>query len=166
MTLDAVSRRLGDIGRPIDVSALAKLEKGQRRIDVDDLVALAEVLGVSAAWLVAGEPDAGTADTVSFTELVSSSMPGGIARTAEDIVRNLRRADDLAADGKTSEQIAADLGVSAAMLYNWRRQFGGMDTDAAKKFEALWEQNVRLKLLLADAELEKDALREIAKGRL
>ncbi|MBV5246884.1 hypothetical protein KUF57_25470 [Mycolicibacterium sp. PAM1] len=45
-------------------------------------------------------------------------------------------------------------------LYNWRRTDGGMDTDAAKE---LHEQNARPKRVLAGAELEKDALREVAK---
>jgi putative transposase len=49
-------------------------------------------------------------------------------------------------------------GVSAATLYNWRRAYGGMDTDAAKELKELREQNGRLKRLLAEAELEKDAL--------
>ncbi|MEV0293873.1 transposase [Nocardia sp. NPDC050710] len=78
-------------------------------------------------------------------------------------MRKQRRADELAAEGMTGEQIAAELGVSAATMYNWRRQFGGMDIDAAKELEELRGQNARLKRLLADAELEKDALREIAK---
>ena len=63
------------------------------------------------------------------------------------------------------EQIANELEVSAATLYNWRRTYGGMDTDAAKELKELREQNGRLKRLLADAELEKDALREIVKGK-
>ena len=92
-------------------------------------------------------------------------MAGRKRHSAEDIVRKLRRADELAAQGKTGEEIAADLEVSAATLYNWRRQYGGMDTDAAKELKELREQNGRLKRLLADAELEKDALREIAKGK-
>ena len=75
------------------------------------------------------------------------------------------KADELAAEGKNGEEIAADLEVSAATLYNWRRQYGGMDADAAKELKELREQNGRLKRLLADAELEKDALREIAKGK-
>jgi hypothetical protein len=54
---------------------------------------------------------------------------------------------------------------SAATLYNWRRAYGGMDTDAAKELKELPEQNGRLKRLLAEAELEKDALREVAKGK-
>ena len=80
-------------------------------------------------------------------------------------MRKLRRADELAAEGKTGEEIAAELEVSPATLYNWRRSYGGMDTDAAKELKELREQNARLKRLLAEAELEKDALREVAKGK-
>lgn len=80
-------------------------------------------------------------------------------------MRKLRRADELTAAGKTQEEIAGELEVSAATLYNWRRQYGGMDTDAARELKDLREQNGRLKRLLADAELEKDALREVAKRK-
>ncbi|WP_225732374.1 MULTISPECIES: IS3 family transposase [unclassified Nocardia] len=59
-------------------------------------------------------------------------MAGRKRHSAEEIVRKLRRADELTAAGKTGEEIAAELGVSAATLYNWRRQYGGVDTDAAK----------------------------------
>ncbi|MEU1525389.1 IS3 family transposase [Nocardia rhamnosiphila] len=93
-------------------------------------------------------------------------MAGRKRHSAEEIVRKLRRADELAAAGASGEEIAAELGISAATLYNWRRQYGGMDTDAAKELKELREQNARLKRLLADAELEKDALREIAPGKL
>ena len=51
-------------------------------------------------------------------------MAGRKRHSAEDIVRKLCRADELAAEGKTGEEIAADLEVSAATLYNWRRQYG------------------------------------------
>ncbi|MFW0795305.1 transposase [Gordonia sp. CPCC 205515] len=60
-------------------------------------------------------------------------MAGRKRHSAEDIVRKLRRADELAAEGRTGEQIAGELEVSAATLYNWRRQYGGMDADAAKE---------------------------------
>jgi putative transposase len=93
------------------------------------------------------------------------NMAGRKRHSAEDIVRKLRRADELAAEGKTGEEIAAELEVSAATLYNWRRAYGGMDPDAAKELKELREQNARLKRLLAEAELVKDALREVAKGK-
>lgn len=92
-------------------------------------------------------------------------MAGRKRHSAENIVRKLRRADELAAEGKTGEEIAAELEVSPATLYNWRRIYGGMDVDAAKELKELREQNSRLKRLLAEAELEKDALREVAKGK-
>jgi putative transposase len=92
-------------------------------------------------------------------------MAGRKRHSAEDIVRKLRQADGLTAAGRTGEEIAAELGVSAATLYNWRRTYGGMDTDAAKELKERREQNGRPKRLPADAELEKDALREVAKGK-
>jgi putative transposase len=92
-------------------------------------------------------------------------MTGRKKHSAEEIVRKLRQADELAAAGQTGEQVAAELGVSAATLYNWRRAYGGMDLEAARELRELREQNARLKRLLAEAELEKDALREVAKGK-
>lgn len=76
-------------------------------------------------------------------------MAGRKRNSAENIVRKLRRADELAAEGKTGEEIAAELQVSRATLYKWRRTYGGMDTDAAKELKELREQNARLKRLLA-----------------
>ena len=79
-------------------------------------------------------------------------------------MRKLRRADELAAEGKTGEDVAAELGVLTATSYNWRRAYGGMDADAAKERKELRKQNARLKRLLVEAELVKDALREVARG--
>ena len=62
--------------------------------------------------------------------------------------------------------IAAPRPSASSRLHTvWRRGYGGMDTDAAKELKELREQNSRLKRLLAEAELEKDALREVAKGK-
>ncbi|MGW4094111.1 transposase [Nocardia sp. NPDC004718] len=94
----------------------------------------------------------------------TEDVAGRKRHSAEEIVRKLRRADELAAEGRSGEGNAAELKVSAATLYDWRRQYGGIDTDAARELKELREQNARLKRLLAEAELEKDVLREIAKG--
>ena len=114
---------------------------------------------------IAELPDPRTGDPDIGPEGTMKHMAGRKRNSAEDIVRKLRRADELAAEGKTGEEIAAELEVSAATLYNWRRSYGGMDTDGAKELKELREQNGRLKRLLAEAELEKDALREVAKGK-
>jgi putative transposase len=60
-------------------------------------------------------------------------MAGRKKHSAEEIVRKLRRGNELAAEGKSGEEIAAALEVSPATMYNWRRQYGGMDTAAAKR---------------------------------
>jgi flagellar motility protein MotE (MotC chaperone) len=85
-------------------------------------------------------------------------MGGRKRHSAEDIVCELRRAHELAAERKTGEEIAAE-------LHNWRRNlWRGTDADAAKELKELREQNSRLKRLSAEAELQKDALREVASG--
>src|SRR3954470_16928285 len=78
-------------------------------------------------------------------------MAGRKRHSAEDIVRKLRRADELTAEGKTAEEVAAELGGSPATLYNWRGAYGGMETDAAEELNELREQSARLKRLLAEA---------------
>src|ERR1700744_2419841 len=87
-------------------------------------------------------PDVGPEGTMKH-------MAGRKRHSAEDIVRSLRGGDELAAEGNIGEEIAAELGVSAATLYNWRRAYGGMDTDAAEELRELREQNTRLKRLAA-----------------
>jgi putative transposase len=71
----------------------------------------------------------------------------------EQIVRKLMAADRLVAEGKDTAAVCRELGVSEATYHRWRNQFGGLKAEDAT-----------LKRLLADAELEKAALKEIAKG--
>ena len=54
--------------------------------------------------------------------------------------------------------------ISEATYHRWRTQYGGLKADDAKRLKELTAENARLKRLLAEAELEKDALRELAKG--
>ena len=80
----------------------------------------------------------------------------------EQIVRKLMAADRLLA--KDTAAVCRELGISEATYHRWRNQFGGLKAEDAKRLKDLERENATLKRLLADAELEKDALREIAKG--
>ena len=62
------------------------------------------------------------------------------------------------------EPICRELQVAEQTYYRWRNQFGGLKADDAKRLKDLERENTTLKRLLADAELEKAALQEIAKG--
>src|SRR6185437_12191837 len=76
----------------------------------------------------------------------------------EQIVRKLMAADRLSADGKDTAAVCRELGVSEATYHRWRNQFGGLKAEEAKRLKDLERENATLKRLLADAELEKDAL--------
>jgi putative transposase len=84
--------------------------------------------------------------------------------TPEQIIRKLREAERLLAEGREVPEVAKTLEVSEATYHRWRAQYGGLKADDAKRLKELASENARLKRLLAEAELEKDALGELAKG--
>jgi putative transposase len=84
--------------------------------------------------------------------------------TPEQVIRKLREADRLLAEGREIPEVAKQLEVSEATYHRWRAQYGGLKADDAKRLKELASENARLKRLLAEAELEKDALRELARG--
>jgi hypothetical protein len=66
--------------------------------------------------------------------------------------------------GEGSRRRCRELAISEQTYYRWRNQFGGLKADDAKRLKDLERENSTLKRLLADAELEKAALKEIARG--
>jgi putative transposase len=84
--------------------------------------------------------------------------------TPEQIIRKLREADRLLAEGTDIAEVVRHLEISEATYHRWRHQFGGMKADDAKRLKELERENATLKRLLADAEVEKAALKEIARG--
>lgn len=82
--------------------------------------------------------------------------------TAEEIVNKLRQADVEASKGATIAQACKAIGVTEQTYYRWRKEYGGLKVDQARRFKELERENARLKRLLADAELDKAILREAA----
>jgi transposase-like protein len=85
--------------------------------------------------------------------------------TPEQIIAKLREAEVLVAQGKTVDQAAKQVGATVQTYYRWRKEYGGMKLDQAKRLKQLEGENVRLKRLLAEAELDKAILREAASGK-
>ena len=81
-------------------------------------------------------------------------------------MRKLAQADRMLGEGKDVADVCRELQVTEATYYRWRNQFGGLRADDAKRFKDLEKENATLKRLLVDAELEKVALKEIARGNL
>jgi transposase-like protein len=84
--------------------------------------------------------------------------------TPEQIIRKLREANRMLGEGKEIDEVARHLEVTESTYHRWRNQFGGMKADDAKRLKDLERENTRLKRIVADKELEIDALREISRG--
>jgi transposase-like protein len=85
-------------------------------------------------------------------------------RSAEQIIRLLKQADVLAGQGKTVELICRELGISDATYYKWRKQYGGMGVDQARRLKELEAENKRLKTAVADLTLDNQILKDVASG--
>lgn len=83
--------------------------------------------------------------------------------TEQQVVRILAEGDK---GEKTVSEICREHGISTATYYNWRRRFRGMGVDEVREYRKLQRENARLKRLLADRELEIDALQEVVRKKL
>lgn len=78
--------------------------------------------------------------------------------TEEQIIGMLREQE---AGAKTAD-VCREYGISSATFYKWKAKYGGLEVSDAKRLKALEDENAKLKRLLAEAELDKAMLREIA----
>ena len=84
--------------------------------------------------------------------------------TPEQVVRKLRQAERMLGEGKAVPEVAKELEISENTFHRWRAEYGGMKGNDVKRLKELERENSQLKRIVADKELEIDALREVAKG--
>mgnify|MGYP003634728995 CR=1 FL=1 len=84
--------------------------------------------------------------------------------THEQIIGKLRAIEVHINSGMTSEQAARREEISVQSYFRWRKEYGGMKVDQAKRLKDLEKVNARLKKLLAEAHLDKAMLQEVASG--
>ena len=82
--------------------------------------------------------------------------------TPEQIINKLREAEILLSQGETIALVSKKIGVSAHTYYRWRKEYGGLRVDQAKKLKTLEKENARLKKLVADLSLDNAILKEAA----
>ncbi len=93
----------------------------------------------------------------------------GIGRkryTPEQIIRKLREAEVLLGKGMTIPVAARKIGITEQTYYRWRKEYGGLRTDQAKRLKELAKENARLKKLVADLSLDNQILKEVTSGEL
>ena len=84
--------------------------------------------------------------------------------SAEQIIRMLREAEVELAKGQTVGAVCKKLGVTTNTYYRWRKEYGGLKVDQAKRLKELERENARLKRIVADSALDIAILREAAEG--
>ena len=86
--------------------------------------------------------------------------------TPEQIINSLSEAEVLISKGSTSAQAARHLGISEQTYYKWRKDYGGMRINQAKRLKELEKENFRLKKIVADQALDIAILKDVAQGNL
>ena len=82
----------------------------------------------------------------------------------EQIVNLLRQIEVEIANGKTTPQACKDAEITQQTYYRWRKEFGGLKLDQAKRMKDLERENAKLKRLVAELSLEKQILKDVASG--
>ena len=82
--------------------------------------------------------------------------------TAEQIVCKLREAELELARGRTIAEVVRKLGITDQTYYRWRKEYGGLRTDQARRMKEVERENARLKKLVADLSLDNAILKEAA----
>ena len=82
----------------------------------------------------------------------------------EEIIGKLREAEVLTSQGKSVEEVCWRLAVTRQTYYRWRKEYGGLRVDQARRLKELEKENARLKKVVADLALDVDILREAASG--
>jgi putative transposase len=84
--------------------------------------------------------------------------------SAEQIIQKLREAEIALSQGKTVAQACKAIEVAEQTYYRWRKEYGGLRLDQAKRLRELEKENARLKKLVADQALDNAILKEVAEG--
>ena len=84
--------------------------------------------------------------------------------TPAQIIGKLRDAEAQLGQGATVPEVCKTLGISEAIYYRWRSQYGGMQVDQLKRLKELEKENARLKRLVAEQALDNQILKEVAEG--
>jgi transposase-like protein len=86
------------------------------------------------------------------------------SHSPELIINKLREAEILLNQGANVGEASRKIGVTEQTFYRWRKEYGGMRIEQAKKLKTLEKENIRLKKLVADISLDNAILKEVAEG--
>lgn len=83
----------------------------------------------------------------------------------EQIIGYLREAEILLSKGSTIGQVCRKIGITEQTYYRWRKEYGSLSVDQAKRLKEVEKENAQLRKLVADLSLDKAILKEVAEGK-
>ena len=83
----------------------------------------------------------------------------------EQIIGYLREVEILLSKGSTVPQMCRKIGIAEQTYYRWRKEYGSLSVDQARRLKEVENENIRLKKLVADLSLDKAILKEVAEGK-
>lgn len=87
-------------------------------------------------------------------------MSRGKRYSAEQIIKILREVEIYSAQGQAIAQVSRSCGITEQTYYRWRREYGGLQIDQAKRFKSIEKENARLRKAVSDLTLDKLILQE------
>jgi len=84
--------------------------------------------------------------------------------SAEQIISLLRQADVEQSKGRSVEEVCRELQITPHTYYRWRKEYGGLKLDQAKRLKELEKENSQLKRVVADLSLDNRILKDLARG--
>ena len=84
--------------------------------------------------------------------------------TSEQIIGYLHQAEIIIGSGRELDEVMCEIGVTGSTYYRWRREYGGMGVDQARRLKTLETKNARLKSVVADLTLDNVILKEISRS--
>ena len=85
--------------------------------------------------------------------------------TAEQIIGKLRQAEVLLSEGRDLDLVLREIGATKNTFYRWRKEYGGMKMDQARRLKDLETENVRLKRAVAELTVDNQILKEVSRGK-
>lgn len=85
--------------------------------------------------------------------------------TAEQIIGFLRQAEVMVGQGKSMQDVLREIDITANTYYRWRKEYGGLGLDQARRLKDLEQENARLKRVVADLSLDNLILKEVSTGK-
>ena len=169
MRSGSTTRRLPQRKSDLRQTDFVDRDRGVNTLDRDliDEADITYVRGVGEP-LIADDPDLPPWNVpISKVRIWDTSKGDSMSRkryTAEQIIGHLRQAEIRTSEGKTIAEAVRELGISEQTYYRWRKQYGGMEVNQARRLKELEQENGRLKRLVADQALDLSIHKEVSRG--